>query len=429
MLIKGSQRGGAQDLAKHLLRTDENEHVHVFEVRGFVSDDLRGAFREAEAVARGTKCRQHLFSCSFSPPESSKLSTAQFLSAIDRTEEALGLEGQPRAVVFHEKQGRRHAHCVWSRIDAEQMKAKQLSHFKLKLRDVSRALHVEFGIEMPRGLQNSSDRNPLNYSLAEYYQAKRNGVDARWIKQTIQDAWNISDNRASTARALEERGLILARGDKRGFVAVDYNGEVYALARSLGLKSKAVGERLGDPSQMRSVEEAGQLVAQRMTERIRSYIGESRAAFQKDAATLGHEKMEMTHLHRSQRADLAQRQKEHADREAIERQARLPRGLFRNILDRITGRYATIKKQNETEAKDSAERREAARQDLIDAQREERRALQVRIQQQRDRQAEQLRELRRDVGRYFGLAHTSEARRGLDRTNERVRVRERSLEP
>lgn len=57
MILKGSQRGGARQLATHLLRTDENDHVEVVSLRGFVSGDLRGALREAEAVARGTRCK------------------------------------------------------------------------------------------------------------------------------------------------------------------------------------------------------------------------------------------------------------------------------------------------------------------------------------------------------------------------------------
>jgi hypothetical protein len=67
---QGISLSGGQRHAAHLLRTDENEHVAVQEVRGFVASDLRGAFKEAESVARGTKCKQHLFSCAFSPPES-----------------------------------------------------------------------------------------------------------------------------------------------------------------------------------------------------------------------------------------------------------------------------------------------------------------------------------------------------------------------
>jgi hypothetical protein len=75
MILKGSQRGGGQDLAAHLLRLDDNDHVRVHELRGFAADDLRGALKEAEAISRGTRCSQYLFSLSLSPPESARVSS------------------------------------------------------------------------------------------------------------------------------------------------------------------------------------------------------------------------------------------------------------------------------------------------------------------------------------------------------------------
>ncbi len=69
MILKASQRGGGWDLAVQLMRTDDNEHVRVHEIRGFAADDLRGAFKEAEAISSATRCRQYLFSLSLSPPE------------------------------------------------------------------------------------------------------------------------------------------------------------------------------------------------------------------------------------------------------------------------------------------------------------------------------------------------------------------------
>ena len=63
MILVGNQRGGARDLALHLMK-DENDHVNVHEMRGFVSDDLEGAFQEAYAISRATKCKQFLFSLS-----------------------------------------------------------------------------------------------------------------------------------------------------------------------------------------------------------------------------------------------------------------------------------------------------------------------------------------------------------------------------
>lgn len=61
MILKGSQRSGGQNLAAHLSNIHDNEHVRLHELRGFASDDLRGAFKEAEAISLGTKCRQYLW--------------------------------------------------------------------------------------------------------------------------------------------------------------------------------------------------------------------------------------------------------------------------------------------------------------------------------------------------------------------------------
>lgn len=182
MILKGSQRSGGQNLAVHLMRTDDNEHIRLHELRGFMADDLKGAFKEIEAVSRGTQCRQSMFSLSLSPPEDARVPVEAFEQAIDRVEDRLGLTGQPRAIVFHEKEGRRHAHCVWSRIDAQTMKAVPLPFFKRKLMDVSRDLYLDHGWTMPRGFTDAARRDPTSFTLAEWQQAKRQGLDPRWRK-------------------------------------------------------------------------------------------------------------------------------------------------------------------------------------------------------------------------------------------------------
>ena len=48
--------------------------------------------------------------------------------AVDRLEEKLGLTGQPRAVVMHEKLGREHIHVVWGRVRADTLVAVADSH-------------------------------------------------------------------------------------------------------------------------------------------------------------------------------------------------------------------------------------------------------------------------------------------------------------
>lgn len=404
MILKGSQRGFGQNLAAHLLNTRDNEHVALHELRGFCTDDdLNGAFREAEAISRGTRCRQYLFSLSLSPPQDERVPVAIFETAIDRIEERLGLAGQPRAIVFHEKEGRFHAHCVWSRIDAETMTARPLPFFKNRLMEISRGLYLEHGWTMPDGIRDSAKRDPTNFTLAEWQQAKRQGVDPRWLKQSIQECWKLSDTSKAFGQALQDRGFFLARGDKRGFVVLDHGGEIYSLPKMLGLKTKEVRERLGDGATLADVTATQKTIGERMTPAIRRHVEESRTRFLKRSATLGHYKMEMTHLHREARQELDQRQASEWLAENKERSARLPRGL-RGLWHRITGEYQKVRALNEDEATRTRDRHAAERQSLIDKQLDQRRVLQAQFKELRRGQAEQLLTLRRDIGRFLALS-------------------------
>ena len=107
MILKASQRGGGKQLALHLLRTDENEQVEVHALSGFLTDDLIEAFKEVEAISKNTKCAQPFFSVSLNPPDMENAPVELFEQTIRRIEERNKLTGQPCAVVFHEKEGRR----------------------------------------------------------------------------------------------------------------------------------------------------------------------------------------------------------------------------------------------------------------------------------------------------------------------------------
>ena len=407
MILKASQRSGGQDLAAHLMRTDENEHVEVHEVRGFVSDNLHGAFKEAHAISRGTKCRQYLFSLSLNPPETENVPLDAFEKAIDRIERELGLEGQPRAVVFHEKEARRHCHVVWSRIDAETMTARQLSFFKTRLREISRDLYLEHDWQMPRGLLNSEDRDPRNFTLEEWQQAKRTGQDPRTIKSAIQDAWAVSDGRASFEHALQEKGFWLARGDRRGFVAVDYTGEAYAVPRALGRKAKDVKEKLGDPAALKSVAETKREITAAMTLAMKKHIRAARLQFKHRTATLAHNKAHMAGAHQAERQTLRDHQTDRATAEAKVRTAKIPRGL-RGVWARMTGNYTRLKQKNEQDYSRCQKRDQEERQRLIEKQLSQRRALQEEIKTSRKTQAKLLQSLREEARHYVAMARATD---------------------
>lgn len=400
MILKGSERGGARQLANHLLRGDENEHVELHEIRGFVADDLTGAFHEAYGHARGTRCRNFLFSLSLNPPDDKDVPAQVFESAIQRIEDRLGLQNQPRAIVFHEKQGRRHAHCVWSRIDLQAMKARRLPHFKRKLNTVAKELYLEHGWTLRRGFIQGQARDPLTFTRAEWQQAKRAKRDPKALKAMLRDCWASSDNAKAFEHALKERGFYLARGDRRGFVALDYRGEVYSLSRYIGVKAKALQQRLGDPDKRRSVDDAKAWVAQRMTANLRRQLAQLENKQARQSGMLETRRGSMVVKHREAREKLRRQHSERRAREDQERAARLPRGV-KAVWSWITGKYKELRRQNEADLKRSEARDRTERQALIAKQLQERRDLQSKIRAMHERQAAARAELEQDIAAYL----------------------------
>lgn len=397
MILNASQRGGAGQLGAHLLKA-ENEHVEVHEIRGFVADDLKGAMKEAQAVALGTRCKQHLFSVSISPPPAASVSVAKFEAAIERIEQANGLSGQPRMIVFHTKEGRRHAHAVWSRIDADTMTARPLPFFKTKLREISKGLYLEHGWQLPRGLMDSKEHDPRNFSLGEWQQAKRMGRDPGALKATVQECWAASDNRAAFSNALEARGLYLARGDRRGHVVVTYEGEVLSLARTAGVKTKEIAARLGKPDDLKSVEDTRRHIAETIAPRLGQLIAAAGQARDREMAPLAARRVDMRERHTGERQRLDDGQRMRAQVEAKARAARLRHGVM-GLWDRITGQHGRTSKENEAEALQAVRRDRGQRDALVSDQLRERRTLQREIVAIRQRHASRVEELHGDLAR------------------------------
>lgn len=395
MILKASQRGGGKQLALHLLKTEENEHVEVHDIRGFISDDLVGALNEAHAISKATKCKQFLFSVSLNPPPQERVEISTFEDAIARIEERNGLTGQPRAIVFHEKEGRRHAHAVWSRIDADTLTAKNLPFFKNKLRDLSRDLYIENDWKMPRGLMNSREADPRNFTLAEWHQAQRAGRDARDLKSVLQECWAASDSASAFAQALKARGFSLARGDRRGHVAISPEGEVFSLARAVGKRTKEIAKRLGDPERLPSVSDARSQLAKDLSQTYQRHRSEAELQKRRDLAPVEKKRAELAASHRQERSRLDKSQQLRWQEESKSRAARVPTGV-RGLWSRISGQHAIIQKQNEREAYEALQRDRAQRQAIIDGQLTERQKLQAQIKDVRDRHAALLRELRAD---------------------------------
>lgn len=412
MILKGSQRGNAAKLARHLTNMRDNEHVELHELRGFVSDEqLFDALLEAQAVAKGTHCQQHLFSLSLNPPEGERVDVASFDAAIEMVEQQLGLDGHPRAIVFHEKEGRRHAHAVWSRIDSETMTAKNLPFFKRRLLEVSKELYLQHGWDMPKGMIDQSLRNPLNFSRAEWQQAKRAMSDPKLVKAMFQQAWQSSDTEQTLKTALEEKGFYLAKGDRRGVVALDYQGEVYALARWSGVKTKDVKARIPDEDKLPSVQERRAEIARAIGDQLQKHADEITKTYSRKHPAFEFKRTQAVEAHRAERKALDERQRLRWDKETAARAARLPKGIG-GLWSRITGKYSRIRTQNELDAWQCYCRDQAERDGLVSRQLDERQQLQRAIKQVRDQRSKDIADLRFELSAYLSMqrGHTATAK-------------------
>ena len=81
----------------------------------------------------------------------------------------------------------------------------------------------------------------------------------------------MSDGPKAFRAAMEARGYYLAQGDRRGFVAVDWRGEIYAVSRYAGIKTKEVRNKLGEPEQLPTVAETKERIAKEARLRLRAF--------------------------------------------------------------------------------------------------------------------------------------------------------------
>jgi len=417
MILKGSQRSGAKALADHLMNERDNDHVTCLELRDFSSDQLHGALSELHAISKATRCKQFMFSLSLNPPQDHIATEQDFLEAADRAEKTLGLEGQPRAIVVHEKEGRRHAHVVWSRIDVEEMKAINLPHFKNKLRDLSRHLYLDHGWALPDGLATYGNKSPLNFTLEEWQQAKRQGLDPREIKQAFQQAWERCDSQIGFKNALEDRGYFLARGDRRGFVALDVDCNVHSIAKWTGIKTKDVKAKLGSPEHLPSVEETRSTIRSKVSAQMRRYISQIKDGQDRDMVPLHEEHQALKKAHKRERQKLTDGQNARWIAETKTRSERLNKGL-RGLFDRLTGTAKAIHSDNELDARKCALRDQRQRDFMVKEQMKERRALQHKKLKLRRKHQDERRILAQSIKQSISNSHRPTHQ--LNRSRKRV---------
>lgn len=387
-------------MAQHLM-SNENDHVETLQVRGFIADSVQGGLQEAYAHSRATQCKKFLFSASFSPPEDVVVSDDTFMEAIDRAEKKLGLTNQPRVVVTHSKNGRVHAHCVWSRIDTQNVKAIKLNYYKRDLNTLAKDLFIEHGWDLPKGFEDTSKRDLRTFNLEEWQQAKRHNLNPKQIKARIQYCWKHSDNKASFKTALEHEGFFLAKGDKKNVhVAVDWHGEVYAITRNTAQKAKDVRARLGKADNLPTVEAIKALMTKEQSALHQRLQKELSTKHQMQSQPLLNQKTELVATQRQAREN---QQVEHQQRQLSEQQARqasYQKG-FKGLWMLVTGRYHKQKQQHEAQYQASLERDKQEKQHLVQRQTKKRQVQQKRLNKLSSHQQKERMQLNRDLMTHY----------------------------
>jgi len=228
MVINGQAVKGAKRLANHLMK-DENEKVSILEISGTVANDnLHFAFRDMEDIGKLTKSQSGkvLYHANINPRKNEALTPEQYIKACDTLMEKLGFDGQPRAIVMHQKQGRQHAHLVVQLTDIEKGKLKTISNNYYKHKEVSRSLEKEF--ELAKTHEKKTGRS---YSQSEAQQAQKLGKSASEFRKQIQACYIGSSNGKQFFTMLSDKGVLLAKGKR--LIVIDQNGTPQSLTRVL----------------------------------------------------------------------------------------------------------------------------------------------------------------------------------------------------
>lgn len=361
MITKASERAGGQDLATHLLNAFDNEEIEIADLRGSIAPDLHGAFAEWQAHSTGTRCKKYLYSMAVSPDHRDKDIPPQlYFDYLNRVEKEFGLEHQPRAVLFHVKNGRHHCHAVYSRIDTDKMRAVPFSQDYMRRHRLSLEFARDHNLTLPDGMKRSGPdyaSRKKRENFGEKQQQERSGIAKAERMKAITQAWQGSDSGRTFVKALESAGYLLCQGtrsarrDKPVYTVVDRAGETHPLARQIeGVTTAQLRQRLIDfpvenlPDAKQAQAHARQKLAEHVKGKFNAAHAESLAQRRQRhlavkaqrRAALNAKRDELVFRHHAERAALRQLQQAQNQGILQQRMAREKKGLLR-FLQRVTG--------------------------------------------------------------------------------------------
>jgi len=247
MVIKGNSRSNGAFWSKHLMNDKDNERVAVVEMKGLYAEDVKEALREMRLVAAGTNAQKPYYIVSMNPREDERLTPEQWETAVDILEHNLKLDGHARFQVEHEKQGRTHRHIVWSRVDVDSMTVVPTTG-NYEAHDKTRfELEQAFNHEPTPQTPEPSQRRSREFADWETWRGATTGIDPKEMKAEITQLWQHSDGGKAFQAAIEEKGYLLASGNRRDFVLIDPQGDIHSLGRRIdGIKAADIRAKMND---------------------------------------------------------------------------------------------------------------------------------------------------------------------------------------
>jgi len=269
---------------------------------------------------------------------------------------------------------------------------------------------------MPLGFADSENRNPLNFSHAEWAQAKRINTDPREIKKIFQESWAISDTAKSFENAIEEHGYFLARGDRRSFVAIDVTGEIFSVARMLGLKKKEMQAKLEKLDTYPSLGDRKAEIKLRLTKKARLFLNNLQAKHAENKHDINQKHQAMKVIHNKERKKLSEKQSARWINETKARSAKLPTGL-KALWFRLSGKYQKIRNENEANAMSAIKRDKGEMEALIKRQISSRQRFQKELLAVRHREVIEITKIKKSILKY-GLNNMDFENYEIDKTRK-----------
>jgi len=245
MIIEGRQRGGAKQLADHLLRQDTNEKVILRELTGhpaetLTPDGLREALSHMEAKGLSKGRLRSLYHNFIAVQEGEILTAQQLQRAVDALAQTLGMAGHDRIVVEHHKNGRQHFHVAFSLIVPATGIQAELRFSRSKEYRLARQLEKEFGLQPVLSKGRSSRQ-------WEHQRGKRSGIDPAKVRKEVTAIYRTSTNAKELVANLDKAGYSLSKGKNGSYVLVDSAGDIHGLMRRIeGARLKDLRQKFPD---------------------------------------------------------------------------------------------------------------------------------------------------------------------------------------